>query len=353
VRPVIPTADRHGLTVSARVYGLLLQLYPVRYRREYGPLMMQTFCDLTRDAYTERGLPELTRVWAHTLADVASTVVTEHIDEWFNNDRQPDFSMPAVEVHHISKSFANWRGQLKPVLSDIDLTVQSGEFVSVLGPTGCGKTTLLGVIAGLVRPTGGQVSVMGQPVQSLSRHVGYLFQKDALFPWQTILNNVLAGPLFRGLDLSQAVARAHEWIGRVGLSGFENFYPYQLSGGMRKRAALAQSLITEPDVLLMDEPFGDLDVQTRTIMEEELLDLCATTRVSVVYVTHDIEAAIRLAERVVVLTAAPAHVRALYESDIAKPRRTASVRFQNRFVELYQQIRSDLRSEVLKNYECI
>ena len=271
-----------GSNLSERIYRLMLHLYPVHYRKQYGPLMVQAFRDLSRDAYVEHGFPELTKVWAHTLADVATTVVSEHADLLLNGGPGPDYSVPAVEMCNVSKSFSARVGQIRPTLIDINLTVKSGDFVAIVGPTGCGKTTLLTLIAGLAQPNYGQVLVMGQPVKDTSRHVGYIFQKDALFPWRTVLSNVLVGPLFRGMALEEALVCAHDWIKRVGLAGFEHYYPHQLSGGMRKRVALAQSLIIEPAVLLMDEPFNDLDVQTRALMEDDLLELCASTRVSVV-----------------------------------------------------------------------
>jgi NitT/TauT family transport system ATP-binding protein len=340
-----------GLNLSERIYRLMLHMYPIHYRKQYGQLMMQAFRDLSRDAYVEHGFPELTKVWAHTLADVATTVVSEHADLLLNGGPGPDYSVPAVEMSNVSKGYATRTGQLRPTLVDINLTVKSGEFVAIVGPTGCGKTTLLSLIAGLAHPNYGQVSVMGQPVEDTSRHVGYIFQKDALFPWRTVLNNVLVGPIFRGVAPEEALFYAHEWINRVGLAGFEHYYPHQLSGGMRKRVALAQSLIIEPAVLLMDEPFSDLDVQTRALMEEDLLKLCASTRVSVVYVTHDIEEAITLANSIVVMTTGPARIKKIYSVDIPRPAKATDIRFHTRFGELYRQIRDDLRSEVLKTYD--
>ena len=342
-----------GTNLSERIYRLMLHMYPVNYRKQYGQLMVQAFRDLSREAYVEHGFPELTKAWAHTLADVATTVVSEHADLLLNGGPGPDYSVPAVELSNVSKGFTTRSGQIRPTLIDINLTVKSREFVAIVGPTGCGKTTLLALIAGLEQANFGQVSVMGQPVQGTSRHVGYIFQKDALFPWRTVLNNILAGPLFRGTSLEQARVIAHDWIRRVGLAGFENYFPHQLSGGMRKRVALAQSLIIQPAVLLMDEPFGDLDAQTRRLMEEELLALCASTQVSVVYVTHDIEEAITLANHIVVLSGGPARIKNIYPVDIPRPQRVTDIRFHSRFGDLYRQIRDDLRSEVLKTYEYV
>jgi NitT/TauT family transport system ATP-binding protein len=220
-----------------------------------------------------------------------------------------------------------------------------------VGPTGCGKSTTLALVAGLEPPSVGVVSVLGEPVRGVGRSVGYMFQRDAVFPWKNVLDNVAIGPVFRGARKSDAEARARGWITRVGLAGFERYYPHQLSGGMRKRVALAQTLINEPRVLLMDEPFSALDVQTRALMENELLELWAATRASVVFVTHDLEEAIALADRVVVITAGPGTVKGEYRVDLPRPRNIAEVRFQPRFVQIYEEIWKDLRDEVLISYE--
>ena len=231
------------------------------------------------------------------------------------------------------------------------MAVAPGEFVAVVGPTGCGKSTTLGLISGLERPSAGEVEVMGEPVQGIDPRIGYVFQADAVFPWKNVLNNVATGPLFRGQPKAQALERAHDWIARVGLTGFEDRYPHQLSGGMRKRVALAQTFINEPQILLMDEPFSALDVQTRTLMEDELLNLWSSLKASVVFVTHDLEEAISLADHVCVLTAGPATVKGIYTIDLPRPRNVAEIRFEPRFVQLYQQIWEDLRDEVVISYE--
>ncbi|MGH8595827.1 MAG: ABC transporter ATP-binding protein, partial [Gammaproteobacteria bacterium] len=188
-------------------------------------------------------------------------------------------------------------------IADVDLRVGEGEFVAVVGPTGCGKTTLLNVAAGLQKPTGGSVTVFGEPLSGLNRRSGYLFQTDALMPWRSALHNVTAGLEFRGVGGEEAQERAAEWLTRVGLAAHAHKYPHELSGGMKKRVALAQTLILDPKILLMDEPFSALDVQTRSLMGTELLDLWSQDRKSVVFVTHDLEEAIALADRVVVMSA--------------------------------------------------
>lgn len=257
----------------------------------------------------------------------------------------------AIELHDVTKRFLTPTGKAYTAIHDINLTVAPGEFVAVVGPTGCGKSTTLGLISGLERPSEGTVQVMGQPVQGIDPRIGYVFQADAVFPWKNVLSNVATGPRFRGQPKAQALERARDWIARVGLSGFEDRYPHQLSGGMRKRVALAQTFINEPQILLMDEPFSALDVQTRTLMEDELLHMWSSLKASVVFVTHDLEEAISLADRVCVLTAGPATVKGIYTIDLPRPRNVAEIRFEPRFVQLYQQIWEDLRDEVVIGYE--
>src|SRR2546428_476320 len=258
---------------------------------------------------------------------------------------------PTIELRDVTKRFLRPAGQVYTAIRDVTFSVAPGEFCAVVGPTGCGKSTTLGLISGLERPSAGEVEVMGEPVQGIDPRIGYVFQADAVFPWKNVFNNVLTGPLFRGQRKAEARERAHDWIARVGLSGFEDRYPHQLSGGMRKRVALAQTFINEPQILLMDEPFSALDVQTRTLMEDELLNLWSSLSASVVFVTHDLEEAISLADRVCVLTSGPGTVKGIYTIDLPRPRNVAEIRFEPRFVQLYHQIWEDLRDEVLISYE--
>ena len=263
----------------------------------------------------------------------------------------PRAATGAFELRGVTKRFVSPTGAAFTALRDINLTVAPGEFCAIVGPTGCGKSTTLALTSGLVPPSRGEVFVEGKPVVGVGRSIGYMFQRDALFPWKNVIDNVAAGPGFRGMRSEEAVAKAHEWISRVGLSGFERYYPHQLSGGMRKRVSLAQTLITEPRVLLMDEPFSALDVQTRALMENELLDLWASTGASVAFVTHDLEEAIALADRVVVITASPGTVKAEYRVDLPRPRNIQEIRFAPRFVEIYEEIWNSLKDEVFVSYE--
>ncbi|MEU7041856.1 ABC transporter ATP-binding protein [Streptomyces varsoviensis] len=258
---------------------------------------------------------------------------------------------PAIELRGASKVFRTPSGAGHTAVRDLGLTVRQGEFVAVVGPTGCGKSTTLTLVSGLEEPTEGQVLIGGEPVTGIRPEVGFVFQQDAVFPWRTVLSNVMAGPRFRGVPKAAAKERARDWLGRVGLAAFEDRYPHQLSGGQRKRVALAQTFVGEPRILLMDEPFSALDVQTRALMSDELLELwggasAPDTAASVVFVTHDLEEAIALADRVVVMTAGPATVKEVFAVDLPRPRQVESVRLEPRFIEIYREIWSSLGEEV-------
>ncbi|WP_415855278.1 ABC transporter ATP-binding protein [Sinomonas sp. G460-2] len=254
---------------------------------------------------------------------------------------------PAIRIQNVTKRFRTPSGAAYTALKDIDLTVEAGEFCAVVGPTGCGKSTTLTLITGQEKASEGTVEVHGRPVNGITPDCGFMFQSDAILPWQSVLDNVSAGPRYRGAPKAAAHANARDWIRRVGLAGFEDNYPHQLSGGMRKRVALAQNLINEPRILLMDEPFSALDVQTRAKMSAELLSLWEQTRPAVVFVTHDLEEAIALADKVVVLTAGPGgRVKATFPIDLPRPRPVQEIRFDPKFVEIYHSIWEALREEV-------
>ena len=253
---------------------------------------------------------------------------------------------PAIELRNVTKRFPTPSGSLYTALKDLNITVETGEFCAVVGPTGCGKSTTLSLVSGLEPISEGDALLEGKPVHGISEGLAFMFQNDAVFPWKSVLSNVAAGPLFRGVPKRDAIAQARDWLRRVGLTGFEDLHPHQLSGGMRKRVALAQNLINKPRILLMDEPFAALDVQTRQIMSDELLRLWDLTKPSVVFITHDLEEAIALADKVVVMTVGPGTVKATFDIDLPRPRKVQEIRFDTHFVELYQQIWESLRDEV-------
>jgi NitT/TauT family transport system ATP-binding protein len=263
---------------------------------------------------------------------------------------------PALALADITCRFASRdeRSDAYVAVANASLTIGRGEFVSVVGPTGCGKSTLLNVAAGLLEPSSGTVEVFGERLRAadgVNRRAGYMFQADALMPWRTGIGNVVAGLEFRGVPSAQAVAQGEEWLRRVGLAGFGDRYPHQMSGGMRKRLALAQTLILSPDILLMDEPFSALDVQTRQLMENELLALWAEDRKSVLFITHDLEEAIALSDRVVVLSAGPG-TRPIgdFKVDLPRPRDVSEIRMTPAFLDLHREIWGVMKEEVLKAY---
>ena len=264
-------------------------------------------------------------------------------------------SQAAIELKGIACTFVSDDSGMMSTYTAVEKcgsdVVADGEFVSVVGPTGCGKSTLLNMSAGLLEPSAGTVSIFGEPLVGLNRRAGYMFQADSLMPWKSALDNVAAGLLFEGVPEKEAAERAREWLARVGLSGFEDRYPHHLSGGMRKRVAMAQTLIKDPDIILMDESFSALDIQTRQLMENELLNLWQAKRKAVLFITHDLDEAISMSDRVVVMSAGPeSHPIGEFSIDLPRPRDVSEVRVTPRFIELHTAIWSVLREEVLKGY---
>ena len=262
-------------------------------------------------------------------------------------------SAPAIELQGVACTFISKDapGQRYTAVDQVDLRVGAGEFVSVVGPTGCGKSTLLNVAAGLLEPSKGSARIFGEPLKGINSRAGYMFQAESLMPWRTGLRNVMAGLQFRGVPEPEARERAQEWLARVGLADFGDRYPHQMSGGMRKRAALAQTLVLDPDIILMDEPFSALDIQTRQLMENEVLSLWQAKKKAVLFITHDLDEAIAMSDRVVVMSAGPAsHPMGEFAIDLPRPRDVAEVKTQPRFLELHAAIWAELREEVLKGY---
>jgi len=259
----------------------------------------------------------------------------------------------ALELDRISCEFLSNSNQYEiyTAVGDTTLNVSQGEFVSVVGPTGCGKSTLLNVAAGLLNPSKGQVRVFGQPLNGLNTRAGYMFQAESLLPWRTALQNVMLGLEYHDISQKSAHELAMDWLTRVGLNRFANHYIHQLSGGMRKRVSLAQTLVLDPDIILMDEPLSALDIQTRQLMENEILDIWSKQKKAVLFITHDLDEAIAMSDRVVVLSAGPAtHPIGDFVIDLQRPRNVAEIRHDPSYIHLHEQIWTVLRDEVLKGY---
>jgi NitT/TauT family transport system ATP-binding protein len=257
-----------------------------------------------------------------------------------------------IDIVGLTKRFLTPKGDTFTAIRDVTLTVEPGQFCAIVGPTGCGKSTTLAQVSGLERPSAGSVSVGGRIVDGITSGVSYMFQADSLFPWKTVLANVMIGPILLGTPKKEATALALDWLRRVGLAGFEDRYPHQLSGGMRKRVAMAAALINNPRILLMDEPFGALDVQTKAIMQTELLTLWEDLRPSVLFITHDLDEAVALSDRVVIMTSSPGTVKDVFDIDLPRPRgNVQDIRHEERFLDIQGRIWESLRDEVTRAYE--
>ncbi len=263
------------------------------------------------------------------------------------NEKMPT----AVALEDATVAFRLGEARVYTAVEKANLAVGAGEFVAIVGPTGCGKSTLLNVAAGLLKPAAGSVRIFDRPLLGLNREAGYLFQTDALFPWKTALDNVAIGLEIAGIPRSEALARANDWLASVGLAHFGSRYPHMLSGGQHKRVGLAQVLIRNPKILLMDEPFGPLDAQTRQVMGNLLLDLWNRDRKAVLFVTHDLEEAIALADRVVIMSAGPgARIIGDWQVTLPRPRDIFETRLNKDFHALHREIWSVLKGEVMKGY---
>lgn len=254
--------------------------------------------------------------------------------------------MKLLELNDVTVSFQSPDGSRMTALRDMSLSVEQGELVALVGPSGCGKSTALNVLAGQVRPVSGQVRLAGEPVKGVSPSVGYISQADTLLPWRTVLDNVALAMELRGVGKQERREAARGLMARMGLSGFEDNYPRELSGGMKKRAAIARVLAVDPAILMMDEPFGPLDALTKEKLQDEILALWESTGRTILYVTHDLTEAITLADRVVLMSARPGRVVREYPIDLPRPRRVMDVKFSPRFVELERAIWQDLQGEL-------
>ncbi|ARP79807.1 ABC transporter ATP-binding protein [Bordetella genomosp. 8] len=247
-------------------------------------------------------------------------------------------AIPAVQARRAMMDF----GGAEPALVDVDLTLEEGEFLSIVGPSGCGKSTLLKLISGLERPSGGEILVRGNPVTETPAGIGFMFQRDALLPWATVRQNIEVGLECGGFPRQARDARVEELLEFTGLKRFGDYYPSALSGGMRQRVALCRILAYAPDIYLMDEPFGALDAQTKVLMGQELLKIWSRYRKGIIFVTHDIEEAVSLSDRVVVMTGRPGRVKSQYRIDLPRPRDARQVRREPRFHEFVEAIWNDI-----------
>lgn len=256
-----------------------------------------------------------------------------------------------IEIIGLSKRFLTPKGEPFTAIRDVSFVIEPGQFCAIVGPTGCGKSTTLAQVSGLEPPSGGMVKVGGEQVRGITDGVSFMFQADALFPWKNVLANVMIGPILKGMGKKDAVALSMDWLRRVGLAGFEDRFPHQLSGGMRKRVAMAAALINEPKILLMDEPFGALDVQTKAIMQTELLGLWEQLRPSVLFITHDLDEAVALSDQVLIMTSGPGSIKHAFDIDLPRPRGDVqSIRHEPRFLELQDKIWASLKDEVQRAY---
>ncbi len=256
--------------------------------------------------------------------------------------------MPKIEIRGLGKAFRSRGRETVVALDDISLALEEGDFVSIVGPSGCGKSTLLNIIAGFLAPEDGVILVDGIPVTGPSMERGIVFQEYALFPWLTVLGNITYGLESKGMTRRQREGIATRHIERIGLRGFENRFPKDLSGGMKQRVAIARTLACDPDILLLDEPFGALDAQTRELMQDHLLEIWRETGKTVLLVTHDVSEAVYLSQRVVVMTSRPGRIKAEFSTNSARCQSREEIMVSGKFNHIRNQVWLIVREEVLK-----
>ncbi len=253
--------------------------------------------------------------------------------------------MSLLSIEGVGKEY-HIRGKKVVALDTIDLSVAEGEFVTIVGPSGCGKSTLLNLIVGLIRSSSGQITFRGAPIDGICTKIGYVTQKDNLLPWRTLIENVEIALEIRGVDNSARRNAARDYIDRVGLSGFEDHYPHELSGGMRQRANIIRTLIYDPELILMDEPFGPLDAQTRIVLQDQLLKLWSASKKTIIFITHDLIEAITLADRVVLMSSRPGRIKFIENVKIPRPRDVFQIHESPQFRSAYERLWLELRPEV-------
>lgn len=255
----------------------------------------------------------------------------------------------AIEIKGLRYRLKDRGGRDIEILERMDLTVDDGEFIAIVGPSGCGKSTLLNFISGLVPAQAGEIAVFGKPVKGVDPSIGYVFQQHALLPWRNVLRNAEINLEIKGVPLEERQARTRDMLAQMGLEGFDKHYPSEISGGMRQRVSLARTLVSDPTLILMDEPFGALDAQTKLLIQEMFLKYWETHRKTVVFITHDLAEAVSLADRVLVMSARPGRLIAEYKVDIDRPRDFSGLRQNSYFNSLVDAIWDDLKAEAEKS----
>ncbi len=253
--------------------------------------------------------------------------------------------MSLLAIEGVGKEYSA-RGKRVVALESIDLDIAEGEFVTIVGPSGCGKSTLLNLIVGLLRSSSGRITFRGECIDGICTKIGYVTQKDNLLPWRTLIENVEIALEIRGIEKEPRRRQAQELIERVGLSGFEEHYPHELSGGMRQRANIIRTLIYDPELILMDEPFGPLDAQTRIVLQDQLLKLWSASKKTIIFITHDLIEAITLADRVVLMSSRPGRIKSIEQVNIARPRDVFRIHESENFRAVYERLWQELRPEV-------
>jgi sulfonate transport system ATP-binding protein len=256
--------------------------------------------------------------------------------------------LPFLLVREVSKRFSS-HGNVVESLRHVNVNLEEGEFVSLVGPSGCGKSTLLNMIAGLFEADSGDIEIRGEQPNPSKHRIGYMMQQDNLLPWRTVISNVELPLEIRNVQAKERASKAAFWMKKAGLSGFESDYPHELSGGMRKRAALIRTLADDPEIVLMDEPFSSVDAQTKIILQDELLRLWDESHKTILFVTHDLAEALVLSDRIYLMTARPGTVKRVYKVDLPRPRQVVEVQYQRDYLEMYRSIWKELEEEVRKN----
>jgi len=253
--------------------------------------------------------------------------------------------MSLLAIEGVGKEYSA-RGKRVVALESIDLDVTEGEFVTIVGPSGCGKSTLLNLIVGLLRSSAGRITFRGERIDGICTKIGYVTQKDNLLPWRTLIENVEISLEIRGVEANARRTQSRDYIDRVGLGGFEEHYPHELSGGMRQRANIIRTLIYDPELILMDEPFGPLDAQTRIVLQDQLLQLWSASKKTIIFITHDLVEAITLADRVVLMSSRPGKIKLIENVAIPRPRDVFKIHESEQFRAVYERLWQQLRPEV-------